>query len=154
MTHNPHANAYPVGGRPWTREDDELLLSKLREGVIQKAIAVLLDRTLPAVKWRAKVLRFGVPKQAARQWTAEETELALKLLRDNASDATIRSTIGRTKFACYDRLKRIGRPFSEPTAPQINVPDYVLEDRNRRWMAPRSLTAVIFGDPEPNRVRL
>jgi hypothetical protein len=36
----------------------------------------------------------------------------------------------------------------------IVVPKAVIEERNLRCMAPRSLTAILMGDPEPGRVRL
>jgi len=145
----------PIAPTPWTPEEDNILRTKLHEGVEQKAIAILLGRSVPSVKWRRKLLLLGsLPKSGSRPWTAKETEVARKLLRENASDATIRATIGRTKFACYDRLKRLGQPFTAPVRPQITIPDHVLEDRNRRYMVARDLTAVLMGDPEPNRVRL
>lgn len=93
-------------------------------------------------------------------WSAQETELAEKLIRERASEATFQELLGRTRQACRDRMRRLEDTYGRfrcagPAVPKIKVPDSVIEDRNRRLMSrsEMSVTAIAFGDPEPTRQR-
>ena len=114
MTHNPHANKYPVGGRPWTDEDDRTALAMKDAGLALKDIAECLSRSIPAVKCRAHYLKL-TPEQRRKEKQSEPPPAA----------------------EIYN--------FAIKTI----VPDSVIEDRNRRLMASRDLTARLMGDPAP-----
>ncbi|WP_029581976.1 hypothetical protein [Bradyrhizobium sp. URHD0069] len=124
-THNPYANAYPVGGRSWTIEEDQALLAMMREGKRNQQIADKINRTIHAVKSRYRYLGLSVEERAS-----------LRRMKRLAQPPVIRMKIDHVT----DR------------APVI--PLEVLEDRARRYTAQRDLTAIICGDPEPGRVRL
>ncbi len=120
-------------------------------------------------------------RAGARAWTAEEGRRALKLSNEGQSMKQIGAIIGRSSdsvrsYVNYARMspeKRRLHNIKKHTrsTPRImksgvmehrvikfgaanEVPAEVWEDRNRRLMAERSITAVMFGDPEPGRRRL
>lgn len=96
-------------------------------------------------------MTFTYKRRPLTPWTAQEIEVAARLVADNASEQICQATLGRTRQACRDKLRR-SQKFVSP--PKMQVPDHVLDDRNRRLMAGKSLTGWLMGDPEPNRARL
>lgn len=94
----------------------------------------------------------------APMWTPQEIELGKELLDRVASQDECWKLLGRTRQAIRDKLRRV--EFDESVkngliaAGRVIVPDSVIEDRNRRLMARKSLTGMLMGDPEPNRQRL
>lgn len=94
-----------------------------------------------------------------RLWTPQETELAIQLLDDGADDERCQAVLGRTLQGCRDRIRHCKDSFgnirkSGFSVSNNSVPQSVIEDRNRRLMARKSLTGMLMGDPEPNRQRL
>jgi hypothetical protein len=127
MSHNPrwYQKANPVGGKSWSDEDDQTRLAMVREGVPYKDIAAKLNRTIAAVKSRVRYTGMTIEERAAtRRARLKNEQPVIRMKIDHVTER----------------------------APSI--PDEVWDDRNRRLMAQRSLTAMLCGDPEPGRVRL
>jgi hypothetical protein len=124
MAHNPYANAYPVGGKPWTAEEDEILLNgrKANKGY-EDMRSMLPGRSIGAMKARRTHLCRSAEQRLAIQH--------------------------RHKIA-----RRTGPLQNHTVEPPVIVPPEVLAERERRFAVPKSLTAMIMGDPESNRVRL
>jgi predicted ATP-dependent Lon-type protease len=97
-------------------------------------------------------------------WTAQETELAERLVADNSSDKICIELLGRTRQACFDRVRRMRNKESGISNAvghmvdinYVKVPPEVIEDRNRRLMEryAMDLTAQLMHDPEPSRRRV
>jgi hypothetical protein len=86
------------------------------------------------------------------RWTAQEDELARTLLRQRAKNEIFVQLLGRSKRTAECRMHRLGAPASKIKesgfyVSRISVPEEVIEDRNRRLMAGKSLTGWICGDP-------
>lgn len=122
--HDPHANKHPFGGRPWTAEEHARLDELIRAGFTYSEIADDIRRTKHAVKSMVNSL-----KQTAEQ----------KEERRRRENQTRQPVIRMRIEHVHERA---------PT-----IPPEVIEDRNQRYLAPRSLTAILMGDPEPNRRR-
>lgn len=157
--------------KSWSSDEDRRLLALKAEGYIFEYIGERLGRTAHAVKKRLRWLsmnederahnryirnrnRFG--KRAKKLWTAQETELAEKLIFDGASDAVCRSLLGKSRQACRDRVIRaqnqregISNAVNHYVNTRIDIPPEVEADRDRRLLAQRSLTATLLGDPAP-----
>jgi hypothetical protein len=116
--HNHFANAYPVGGRPWSAEEDAALISARDAGQRFEDIASDLKRTINSVKCRVSHLRLSADQKRA-----------LTLQKKQAQPATVRMKI----------------EHNSERAP--SVPDEVWEARNQRLAAPRTLTGWLMGDP-------
>lgn len=168
--------------RPWTFKEDRRALEMKRENYTHEFIGQRLNRTEQAIRNRLRWLsmnederahvryvknhkRYGkrrLPSPRSKIWTAQETELAEKLVAEKASDQVCQSLLGRTRQACKDRLSRVVNKQNGISSAvnhyvsgySVKVPPEVLHDRERRLMAPRSLTAILMGDPETGRVRL
>lgn len=97
-----------------------------------------------------------------RHWTEEQDRQAIDLVARGASDAECIAAVGRNLQACKMRLNRqnieIGprRTRKKPMnrAAGLIVPDSVYEDAARRMSAPRSITALVMGDPAPGHSAL
>jgi hypothetical protein len=74
MIHNPHWNKYPVGGRPWTPEEDRTALSMIDNGFTYQAIGECINRTVPAIKGHIRYLRL-TPEQRAEENGTRNWEL-------------------------------------------------------------------------------
>lgn len=112
------------GERRWAKEEDSTLLAMIKEGERYVDIAKRLRRTHPSVKSRIRFLR--------------QTDEQRKAHR-------------RQKTLCQPPVIRMKIEHLYERAPTI--PPEVIEERNQRHLAPRSLTAILMGDPEPNRRR-
>ena len=103
------------------------------------------------------------------RWGEEETARVRQMLIDGMTYDEIVAALGNRTYAAVksrvkwinlskaersraNALKRERRVFT-PTGvrrdeiKKIEIPSHVLDDRNRRLMAERSLTAVLMGDP-------
>lgn len=93
----------------------------------------------------------GMPPRSIHMKMPHRTEAAIK------NRLTVLKT-GLDEVRKRQRQRRASRrkefPINHIAEPPIVVPAKVLEDRERRASSQRSLTALIFGDPEPGRVRL
>lgn len=152
-------NPYSV---PWSPDEDALLISLGKEGKTLAQIATIIQRTHPAVKARRRYLRL-TPEQRAeerrirgpsrRRWTDAEASLAIQLVERKATDAECRAAVGRSFHCCYVKASRwseqkVRRNFRKPRSEvQLKAPDHVWEDATLRATAPRSLTAILMGDP-------
>jgi hypothetical protein len=98
--------------------------------------------------------------QADKPWTDAEFLRAKGMHDSGMNYAEIGIELGRTKKAVQARIQkgrwrdRYGSPFRETGLPQPSAanraPDDLLTDRNHRsGLAPRDLTAAVFGDPLP-----
>lgn len=157
--HNPYWNAHPVGGPQWTAEEDAKLIEmKANKRSYRDISAVLGRRTMAACKCRAHQMLH--PTTTRKFWTAQETELAEKLIAENATEEMCQAILGRTRQACADRLRRATDSFGNiqksgfTLEARVSIPPEVVNDRNKRLMARKSLTAQLMGDPEPGRARL
>lgn len=118
---------------------------------------------------------FWNAKNGSAPWSSEEDAAILAFRAQGLSPLEIHMKMPkRTAAAIKNRLTtlRVGRDIirkrqrerrksrrkeytiNHVVEPRIVVPAEVLEDRERRHAAPRSLTALILGDPEPGRARL
>lgn len=94
-------------------------------------------------------------------WTAEQTELARKMLARFAPEHEFRAAFGKSKAAAKDRVHRENIKLARARKPPIRVqsetslgiPSEVLADLETRKHSQRSLTAILMGDPEPARRR-
>lgn len=102
-------------------------------------------------------------------WTPEETELARKLLAEGAPEREFERQIGRTKEAAKTRIQTLNYRARRAEADRFRtlsgsrckkseyrrveaeaaIPPEVIADSVRRSDAPRSLTAMLCGDPPP-----
>lgn len=158
MTHNPYWNA-KNGSRPWTADEDRELLAFVGTGQRYHVLAKRLKRTETALSMRLLVVdpdKKARPVRAA--WTADQVELAKKLVLEKAANEIFIRLLGHTIHQAKQKLIRLAycerRLADDRVLPATIVPADVLEDRNRRLMADRDLTARLMGDPEPGRVRL
>lgn len=95
------------------------------------------------------------------RWSQEELTLALQMLERGDDGAAFLKTFGRTKKAAEHRRDRVRNGCPAPKSnngprarsmcltngTRVIVSDSALKDATRRAVAPRSLTAAIFGDP-------
>jgi hypothetical protein len=95
-------------------------------------------------------------------WTAEQTELARKMLRRRAPEHEFRETFGKSKAAAKDRiyrenfkLARARKPPVRVESSPLNIPPDVIADLESRKKSQRLMTpaAILMGDPEPGRRR-
>lgn len=91
-------------------------------------------------------------------WSEADTEAAAKMLADGACDADFRRVLGRTRAAARSRISHAMvcvRMESQPASDTAwlheirDVDPEILAAARRRALAPRSLTAIAFGDPPP-----
>lgn len=124
MTHDPYANAHPVGGAQWSAEEDAKLSEMLAAGAIRQEIAdAMPGRSLSAVKSRIRY------KRTPWAQLTEENRVA-RLKRDRPK---------------YVRTTHRNHVISEEM--RVVVPPEVIEERNQRYMAPQDITGWICGDP-------
>jgi hypothetical protein len=119
MTHNPYWNAHPVGGRPWTQEERSTVVEMLAEGKSPAEIAARINRTKHAVRSHIQYQNCDKAEKQRRQ--NERRERARSKFRNQIN--------GENPFV------------------KEEIPAHVIEDRNRRLAAPRSLTSMLMGDP-------
>lgn len=112
------------GSTPWTPEEDAEIVTLRAEGLEFKEIHMKLPKRTIAAI-RNRIMVLRVGHDIIRKRQRERRKSQRK-------EYTINHVV----------------------EPRIVVPAEVLEDRERRHAAPRSLTALILGDPEPGRARL
>ena len=88
----------------------------------------------------------------SKHWTPREDQLARTLVALRASNELFIARLGRDKKAALCRLSRLDMEMGKIKESgfyvrRISVPEEVIEDRNRRLMAGKSLTGWICGDP-------
>jgi hypothetical protein len=92
-------------------------------------------------------------------WSDADTQTAARMLGEGASDADFRKALGRSRSSARSRVTLAGITVRKvDSAPAIDqawsakvrgVSPQALADADRRARAPRSLTAIAFGDPPP-----
>lgn len=126
MSHNPHANAFPVGGRPWTDDETLVLRTMVNEGRTYAEIATSLDRSYVAVKCRVR-------------WISISPEM--------------RAEASRIKKVAR-QIKTAPKTRDDVRAEKWSIPADVAANRNLRMAASKSLTAILMGDPAPSQSAL
>jgi hypothetical protein len=88
-----------------------------------------------------------------RTWSDEDTDIARQMLVNAEPSEAFLAKLGRAETAARERIKRVdSRAKVERRATAegiIKAPPQIVEDAMRRARAPRSLTAIAFGDPAP-----
>jgi hypothetical protein len=102
-------------------------------------------------------------------WTAEQEAGARRLIAAKAAPEIYLSEIGHTRSSAYKHIRWVDDPSYRAAHTNSNrvaarlaskvvhssaPPPEVLADAARRATAPRSLTALLCGDPEPGRSML
>lgn len=113
--------------RPWTSEEDSAALAMRRDGMRPPAIGEVLQRAGGAVSSR---LRYLALTPAER-------------LQKNRAKRDSRPS----------RAQAVARMRVMPSNNKL-VPAAVLEERERRLLEPRSLSAILMGDPPLSRSAL
>jgi hypothetical protein len=113
--------------RPWTSEEDSTVAAMRRDGAWLPAIADALCRTRGAVSKRLEYIAL----------TSEE-----RLQKSQAKSAAVPK---RARAVVRERITPSNNKF---------VPPAVLEERERHLLEPRSLSAILMGDPAPSRSAL
>lgn len=113
------------------------------------AVEHLAERYGMSLEYIGKLARRnGYARAEINYWTPEQVVLARKLLNENAPKSAFQEQLNRTRQACLDKVTRMdGR--KDNAALTVVIPPEVLEDRIRRLTAPRSITALLMGDPVP-----
>lgn len=104
------------------------------------------------------------------RWTPEQDRIAMQMRAAGSSMEDIGERFGRSGDSVRNRLRWVSmsieerqelsrtrnrrKPMAEIEFHREETPFHVIEDRNRRALIERSLTASIFGDPEPGRSAL
>lgn len=85
------------------------------------------------------------------RWTPAETATARHLIDCGASDEQCIAAVGRNRKACWTRLdrERYNASVYFKPHPRVNPEPRSLEEATKRALAPRSITAFVFGDPAP-----
>lgn len=83
-------------------------------------------------------------------WSAEDTAIARQMFVNQGPSEAFLAKLGRPETAARERIKRVdSRAKTEARAALPKIPTRVVLDAVRRATAPRSLTALAFGDPPP-----
>lgn len=147
----------------WSLEMNATLL-RLRnvEGMKWTSIGALLGKSKTACQ--AHYIKITKPDERVklfrRTWSVEqETELHGLRFKDKLAISEISRLLDRSMQAISTKLERMrhGRTrivHFEKNNIRFVIPQACIEDRNRRSMAAKSLTAILMGDPEPGRARL
>jgi hypothetical protein len=88
-----------------------------------------------------------------RTWTSEDTDIARQMFVNAEPSEAFLAKLGRPESAARERIKRVDlRAKLERRVAATGLSRAsakAIEDAARRAVAPRSLTAIAFGDPAP-----
>lgn len=97
--------------KPWSASEDSALKAYLEKGLTYIEIGKRLNRSSCAVRKRIYDLYLPKPKrEKARQWTKEETEIAIEMRSKAYSYKSIAERIGRSEEAVRGKLDRVKNP--------------------------------------------
>ncbi len=147
----------------WCPEDDSKLIELRAQGLPWKEIAwrinhgsTCVNRTADACSGRYRKI---VPhKQRSRfynthdRWSSEDEERLARMMRQRMKPREIAAAIGKSSRAVHNKINYVRNPRHAAqidTDTRVWAPPHLLEDRDRRMMAERSITAFILGDPAP-----
>ena len=136
----------------WTAEQDQMIIAMRAEKLPWNDIAERTGRSVEACSCRYRKI---TPMQRRvrtfrRTWTLEDETLLESLLAEKISPVRIASRMGKTRSAVNSKIQSMRMDPARlhiEREPRIQVPQRCLEDRDRRMLAERSLTAEFFGDP-------
>jgi hypothetical protein len=159
------------------KRDRTSVLYYLRPAMRERRVVYYAERYAKGAPEReaARALREAKPKPPSKAkrrigpriyplWTAADTDTAVQMLADRATDAEFREKLNRTRVAAWNRVDYVGRIVRKTrpsqralrvlaAAPVVAAPPRIdpnlLADARRRSFAPRSLTAWALGDPAP-----
>lgn len=117
------------------------------------AVEHLSERYGMSLEYIGKLARRnGYVRNEMVYWKPEEVILARRLLDEGAPESAFKAQLNRTRQACFNKVTRTDR--GSIIVPAVTIPPEVLEDRVRRLTAPRSITALLMGDPCPGKSAL
>jgi hypothetical protein len=86
-----------------------------------------------------------------RTWSSDDTEIARQMVLNKEPSEAFLAKLGRSETAARERVKRANERVNverRATAEGFaKAPPQLVEDAIRRARAPRSLTAIVCGDP-------
>lgn len=151
-----------MNAKGWNEEDESRLIELRKQGMSWVEIAIELNRTSTTGAVRSGDGCSGryrrlLPTEQRRhihspciRWTAEEEARLSELLRQRVKPKDIAAIMGKTARAVYNKTQYMREPTLsikvESALRHEPSPD-LLEDRDRRMTARRSLTAYVLGDP-------
>lgn len=104
-----------MGGRIWTRQDDDELILRLAKGETYEQIGRALNRSEKGVIHRAVRINLKDAKQAAgrsgerKAWSPAEDATLLELRNTGATIEQIEKRLGHPRSSIYKRLAKLGR---------------------------------------------
>eukprot|EP00981_Chlorochromonas_danica_P010804 scaffold3414_cov183-Ochromonas_danica.AAC.10 len=125
-----------LNGNPWTKEEDDIILTKRRQAIPCREIRRhLKGRTLDAIYQRCKDL--GVEPKPGRAWSKEEIELLVNLVKEykasgkrvNWTNIAKQMSSERTAVTCSQAWLRA----TTPTASQ--QPEHSDDDRDMKTIS-------------------
>ena len=138
--------------KTWTDAEVQQLQKMLDEGLSAGAIAERIGRTRRAVIAKIGRIQNGVAPNVRKSWSDSEIESLLSL-RDKYSLGwdQIGYRLGRPSGSVYSKYMCLKYETTRHAAdPRISVPSASEQQwRHRQALAPRDLTAAVFGDPLP-----
>lgn len=144
----------------WSAVDDQKIIDLRATGMAWKAIAERLGRTDQGCSARyRKLVPIGERKRYAKamRWTEEEEATLKQLIAEGRKARQIAHFMGKELQPVYSKIQQMrqpGRQLHIELEPRIDVPEHLMEDRDRRLRAERDLTAEFFGDPAPGQSAL
>lgn len=146
----------------WSTEDESRLIELRRQGMSWIDIAKEINRTTTSSAIRTgdgcsgRYRRLLPAEQRKRihntgeRWTKEDETRLEELLRQFVKPRDIAAILGKKPRSIYNKIQYMRNPVLsikiEPSLRPEPSPD-LLDDRDRRAMAGRSLTAYLLGDP-------
>jgi hypothetical protein len=141
MTHDTATHVHdPDPPQTWTAAEDDTLRRMKAEGAETKLIATAMDRTERSVAGRWAYLNL-TPSQRAQRNAREASR--------KASEREARKAEAREYLRKHQKTTHLAARCGKVESESRIVPEQVFAERNARQMAPRSLTAVLCGDPAP-----
>lgn len=146
----------------WTLQDDNKLIELRSIGMPWKSIADRIGSRTPngcssrysklvPVEYRIRFHNTGI------RWTAEEEARLLVLVAEGRRPQEIAIILGKHVKSVYHKTQYVKHPWIsvaiEPE-PRPWTPPHLIEDRDRRMKAERTLTAMLCGDPRPGQSAL
>lgn len=120
-------NPYINHGKPWTSDDDKLLIELTKGGMDAGNIAVQLGRTTDSVYRRRQVLGVAKKSKVKRMaWKEEDLALLKTLAEEGLTANEIAGRLNRTTAAVHIKARTLGIRFAQSPVPPSVKSDPVL----------------------------
>lgn len=96
--------------RPWTKEEDERLVAYLKTmRYTFRQLATLLNRTELGIQNRLYLIgvKYRPLPEMRREWTPEETERLIAMVKSNISKTTIANLLDRNQLSIKTKVQRL-----------------------------------------------